>query len=70
MTEAMVKTTIRFRKSLHERVRIHAVKANTTIEAIVEAALADYLKKHEVSEVYVYRQETTKKPYKTAVIKS
>ena len=43
--EEIVRTTIRVPKALWDRVRIAAIKQNTSAEALVVKALGDQLKK-------------------------
>lgn len=40
-----VTTTIRLKRDLHENARIHAVRSKTSLQALVNQALADYLKR-------------------------
>ena len=44
-TAAPKVTSMRLDPALHERARIHGVRAKTTLQAIVNEALAEYLKK-------------------------
>lgn len=43
--DLIIKTTIRVSKTLWDRVRIRAIKENSSAEAIVASALREYLNK-------------------------
>ena len=40
-----VKTTVRIQRKLWDRVRIRAIQQDISVEALVNAALAEYLKR-------------------------
>jgi len=45
-SNAVVVTSLKIGAAIHERAKIYAVRAKTSLQAIVNEALAEYLKKN------------------------
>lgn len=42
----VVVTSLKIETAIHERAKIHAIRAKTSLQSIVNEALAEYLKKN------------------------